>query len=174
MIHFAPPRRAADQVPHHAASALKPSAYLQLRRVASGMTPRDVGARIAGSNDDLPSAIALVALLVAAIANSLAPDFLFPIWWIVTPYVVLSIGLRSTRGIRRTGRWGDFSYGLYLYAFPVQQTFIWLWPLLPLAVSAIGTLVVSFLAAALSWHLVENQALRLKPGRPNSWLRSTT
>lgn len=63
MIHFAPPRLTADQVPHHAASALKPSAYLRLRRVASGMTPREVGARIAASNDDMPSAIALVALL---------------------------------------------------------------------------------------------------------------
>src|SRR5260363_214001 len=32
----------------------------------------------------------------------------------------------STPVIRRFGRFGDLSYGVYIYAFPVQQTMVWL------------------------------------------------
>lgn len=108
---------------------------------------------------------ALVGFLVTAVANALSPEYMYPVWWLIFPYVVLSFGLSSTKGVHQAGRWGDFSYGLYLYAFPVQQTFIRLWPSMPWVLSALGTLVVSLLAAFVSWHVIEKQALRLKPGR---------
>jgi peptidoglycan/LPS O-acetylase OafA/YrhL len=60
-------------------------------------------------------------------------------------------------------RFGDFSYGIYIYAFPVQQVFAMLgvqrygfWPFMLL--SLLATLPL----AALSWKLVEEPALRLK------------
>ena len=40
------------------------------------------------------------------------------------PYAVISLGTASTPFIRRFGRYGDFSYEIYLFAFPVQQTVI--------------------------------------------------
>ena len=61
-------------------------------------------------------------------------------------------------------RYGDLSYGTYLWAFPLQQ----------LAVSALGgpwwlnlaaSLPPILALAWLSWHLVEAPALRLKPRR---------
>ena len=60
----------------------------------------------------------------------------------------------------------DCSYGVYLYACPIQQTFIQLaapwgfWP--TLALSAVTTYVLAWL----SWRLIESQALKLKPRRP--------
>lgn len=86
--------------------------------------------------------------------------------WLVLPITTLLFGTASTAYIRQTGRFGDVSYGLYLYAFPVQQTLFWLykdtlsWPTLLVLVSA-ATLCLAFV----SWHLVEKVALRLKPGR---------
>lgn len=71
--------------------------------------------------------------------------------------------------MRATGRFGDPSYGLYIFAFPIQQTLIWLnhgrlgW--MPLFLL---TLLACFAAAFASWHLVEKRALRLKPRRPRS------
>jgi peptidoglycan/LPS O-acetylase OafA/YrhL len=64
-------------------------------------------------------------------------------------------------GLNRISRYGDFSYGLYLYAFPVQQLVLYLFPLLraPILACALTTSLVAFL----SWHLVEKPALRLKP-----------
>jgi peptidoglycan/LPS O-acetylase OafA/YrhL len=56
----------------------------------------------------------------------------------------------------------DYSYGLFLYGFPVQQTLLSLWPTIPpLALFGSASLIGLGLAAA-SWHLVEEPALRLK------------
>ena len=58
---------------------------------------------------------------------------------------------------------GDYSYGIYLYGFPIQQTLVCLFPglkswwlLFPAA-----TLIV-LAVAMLSWHVVERPALSLK------------
>ena len=59
-------------------------------------------------------------------------------------------------------RHGDFSYGIYLYGWPIQQLIIMHFPgITPLAVFAIAT-PLSIGAGALSWHLIEKQFLRLK------------
>lgn len=63
-------------------------------------------------------------------------------------------------GLARTGKLpADFSYGIYIYAFPIQQL---------LAVrgelSLLTSLALVVPVAALSWFLVEKPALALKPG----------
>jgi peptidoglycan/LPS O-acetylase OafA/YrhL len=48
----------------------------------------------------------------------------------------------------------DYSYGLFLYGFPVQQALLSLWPQLgPLPLFALAT-PIALALAALSWHLV--------------------
>jgi peptidoglycan/LPS O-acetylase OafA/YrhL len=65
--------------------------------------------------------------------------------------------------IRQAGRFGDLSYGLYLYAFPVQQLVLTFLPrsTWPVLTCAAATVPLAFL----SWHLVERPALRWKPRR---------
>jgi peptidoglycan/LPS O-acetylase OafA/YrhL len=105
-----------------------------------------------------------LCLCAALIANALHRPLLS--LWLAVPMTTLIFGTASTACIRHTGRYGDVSYGLYLYAFPVQQTLFWLykdklsWPVLLGLVSAI-----TWCLAFASWHLVEKMALRLKPGR---------
>ncbi|MEW6466367.1 MAG: hypothetical protein AB1434_10785 [Pseudomonadota bacterium] len=87
--------------------------------------------------------------------------------WLALPAGVLAVGLSSWPLLRRAGRFGDLSYGLYIYAFPVQQTTLWLTggrlgPLASLLLAAGVTVVLAFL----SWHLVEKWALRFKPRTP--------
>ena len=61
-------------------------------------------------------------------------------------------------------RLGDYSYGIYIYAFPVQQTFAFLYPSSgPVWNIALAT-PVTVILAMLSWHLVEERALaQIKP-----------
>lgn len=40
------------------------------------------------------------------------------------PFLIVYTGTRSTAYVRQAGRFGDPSFGIYLYAFPVQQTVI--------------------------------------------------
>lgn len=81
------------------------------------------------------------------------------------PYIVLAIGCASTFGIRQAAKYGDFSYGISLYAFPVQQFFlIKFLPHLSVFWIFVPVFAVTTLLAALSWHLLEKPLLRFKPG----------
>jgi len=90
-------------------------------------------------------------------------NLIFAIWFC---YLVLYIAFHPRLRLPDLGRHGDFSYGLYLYAFPVTQCCIlWLgadnpWMLLA-PVSAI-----TLLLAMASWFLVEKPALTLKGRLP--------
>lgn len=60
------------------------------------------------------------------------------------------------------GRRVDISYGLYLYAWPVQNTLVWTFPAIhPLTVFCAATPIAAALGW-LSWTLVEKPALTLK------------
>ena len=84
--------------------------------------------------------------------------------WVVLPFVVLAFGLaRQPWLVRMHAR--DYSYGIYIYAFPVQQTLVSFWPQMPLTAYLLSTLVITVALAALSWHFVEKPALKLKPFR---------
>lgn len=82
-------------------------------------------------------------------------------------YLLLALACYLPAVTHRVGRRHDYSYGVYIYAFPVQQALsilglprygVWLYLL---------TSVVTVLAIAmLSWHVVEKPAMRLKDWTP--------
>ncbi|MBN3791656.1 hypothetical protein [Burkholderia sp. Ac-20353] len=80
------------------------------------------------------------------------------------PYVLLTFGKLSTPIISKAGRWGDISYGLYLYAFPIQQLLVYKFPTISLTTEIAVTFLITIPFAALSWHLIEKNALKLKSG----------
>jgi peptidoglycan/LPS O-acetylase OafA/YrhL len=99
---------------------------------------------------------ALFALCLATGQRGLAQ-------WIVLAPLTLVTGSWSTPGLRHAGRWGDLSYGIYLYAYFVQQLTVRLWPGTPgLAGSGLVAVVVTAAVAWCSWNLVEAPALALK------------
>jgi peptidoglycan/LPS O-acetylase OafA/YrhL len=64
---------------------------------------------------------------------------------------------------RLPARMGDWSYGAYLYGFPVQQTLAhFKLHEASFAGYVLACTVVTFALAGLSWHLVEKQAMRWK------------
>lgn len=62
------------------------------------------------------------------------------------------------------GHSGDYSYGVYLWSAPIQQTLVWSGIKGGWTVFAIS-LVLSLLAGIISWHLVEKRALDFKKKR---------
>ena len=74
-------------------------------------------------------------------------------------YGVFLLAYRIGGPIRAFNRLGDYSYGIYIYAFPMQQLAVHLWPghgpLTNIALATPATLIL----AVLSWHLIERPAL---------------
>lgn len=91
---------------------------------------------------------------------------------ILIPYLTLTFALIApvNNWFRAITDRGDYSYGLYLYAFPVQQGIIALFGATFLRehflLFVFMSLIPISLFAIISWHLVEKSALELKPRRP--------
>jgi peptidoglycan/LPS O-acetylase OafA/YrhL len=100
----------------------------------------------------------LAAFAFASPAWSLAASTL------VLPLLVVSFALTPLRGLSSLSRWGDYSYGIYIYAFPVQQALVQAFgPDISIAAFTALTLLCTTPLAVLSWLLVEKPALDLKP-----------
>ena len=102
---------------------------------------------------------ACVLALVAAAADTRAFFFVYAA---TLAYVVLFLAYVPSGALRQYNRLGDYSYGTYIYAFPVQQSVAALIPGIGVAPLAAIAGAITLLCAALSWHLVESPALALR------------
>jgi peptidoglycan/LPS O-acetylase OafA/YrhL len=78
-------------------------------------------------------------------------------------YLLLWLGVSAPAPIRRIGSKNDYSYGTYLYAFPIQQLLVIAGAAqLGLVAFTIASVLATAPFAFLSWHAVEKPAQRLK------------
>lgn len=77
-------------------------------------------------------------------------------------YWVFFLGLFKSTSLLRYNRLGDYSYGLYIYAFPVQQMVAHTGVTDPLHNIALS-LPITLACAILSWHLIEKPSLKHVP-----------
>ena len=112
----------------------------------------------------LSTPVALVILPLCYLAGLAPSSVRVVVWTLASVYLCcwVAYGLRPIG--RFLTRFGDASYGVYIWAWPVQQTVIQIFDgdVSPWAVILICTPVV-WVLAQLSWHLVEAPALRHKP-----------
>lgn len=111
-------------------------------------------------------AIALVALVDAGAWRGLAAQ-------LTAAYVALVIAILVPVALKRfSRRLPDYSFGIYIYGFPVQQAMIATGIGTTPGLNMVTTLLFVVPLAALSWHLVEKPALALKdrnrPPRPTA------
>jgi peptidoglycan/LPS O-acetylase OafA/YrhL len=108
---------------------------------------------------------------VCALACAAAACFL-PAAWQWTPlstlilapilvYITMFLGLTRLPKLPFYST-GDYSYGIYLYGMPVQQTLYELFHFQSELMMLLWSAVFSTLFAALSWHFVEKRVLRLR------------
>lgn len=86
----------------------------------------------------------------------------FGVYYLAVAYVLFVLALVPGGAVRAYNRLGDYSYGVYIYAFPVQQAICHLVPGISVAALMAASAIATLACAALSWHLLEKWALALK------------
>tara|TARA_Y100000296_G_C5178082_1_gene261373 strand:- start:561 stop:1667 length:1107 start_codon:yes stop_codon:yes gene_type:complete len=109
----------------------------------------------------LSSKLALI-LFIAVMIAPFNKEAFYIVYCFALPYLVFYLAYIPRGKIRAFNNFGDYSYGIYIYAFPVQQVVA----ALITNVSVVEMIVISFFVtlflAALSWHLIEKHSLKLK------------
>lgn len=109
---------------------------------------------------NIQGAVFGISLLIMSAVWS--TDAFFCAYQLSIAYILFGIAYLPSGLIRRYNRLGDYSYGVYIYAFPIQQTLIALIPeISPLILTVLAT-ILTLVCAILSWHLIERPALDLK------------
>jgi peptidoglycan/LPS O-acetylase OafA/YrhL len=126
-----------------------------------------VGAVFAVFADRIPVNDKLGGLAAFLVVVSLFTGGYIVLGYPALAYLMLWLAARLRGPFRRVGAVNDYSYGIYIYGFLIQQLLagggVYSWGKVPyLALTFVLTLVCAFL----SWHLVEKHALRLKDWGP--------
>jgi peptidoglycan/LPS O-acetylase OafA/YrhL len=104
------------------------------------------------------AALALLSIVAAMYWSGF--HFIFPF---AGPYIIFYLAFHKRYVFPQFARYGDFSYGTYLYAWPVQQlTLYWFHGNLSLYSFFLVALLLTLCCAALSWLFVERRFLAMK------------
>ncbi|MEU0056415.1 acyltransferase [Streptomyces sp. NPDC006334] len=116
---------------------------------------------VAGHRVPVSDPLGFASLII--LVGSLHYGYLFTVGIPAFAYLLVWLAVRLPAPCRRVGARDDYSYGIYIYGFPVQQTLALLggtrWGI---AAYLALTLVFTLLLAMASWHFVERPAMRLK------------
>ncbi|MEY4926482.1 MAG: hypothetical protein RI894_918 [Bacteroidota bacterium] len=97
------------------------------------------------------------------VCSFFAPLLQAPVFSFVLPYLAIQLGLQASHFTTKIAAYGDFSYGIYVYSFPIQCLIIRYFGLnMPPFLLFLLMLVFILPFAILSWHFIEKPALRLK------------
>jgi len=103
--------------------------------------------------------LVIVAVLVLAAQNR---QGLFVAYALLLPYTVFFLAYVPGGAVRAFNRVGDYSYGMYIYAFPIQQSIVALTPGISAYELAAKAFFATLVLAVLSWHLLEAPCLGMK------------
>ena len=110
------------------------------------------------------SLVVLVGAVCIAFVTWFTPVFL-PVFSITLSYAVFFVGFSRCEKLLRFNNLGDYSYGVYIYAFPIQQIAAQSGMTTPVS-NMVFSLPLTLVFAVLSWHLIEKPAMGLR-NRPS-------
>jgi len=93
------------------------------------------------------------------------------VFQVTLPYLTIWAAHVNVRWMNRFGRYGDFSYGIYLFAFPTQQLLVHMFGVMPMPAFTLLAFLFTLPLAVISWYCIEKPALawKTKTLRPLCW-----
>lgn len=111
--------------------------------------------------DEFPISVGLLLISWVSAWASLGSAISEPTLFLAVAVSTLYLGHLRALPVKWPSHWGDMSYGIYIYAFPVQQTATSFGAHDPVS-NIVFALPATIILAWLSWRLIENPALSLK------------
>lgn len=134
-----------------------------------------MGATMHLYRDRIPMHPAVAAVAAVVFVGSSAYGGFLVLGQPAYAYLLLWLACGLPRWMQGIGRTRDYSYGIYIYAYPVQQTIAMLgWAKWGVAAYVALSLAGTLLFAVPSWHLVEKPAMSMKDRTPPVLARRAT
>jgi len=108
---------------------------------------------------DLHPLVFYILLLLVLLSAIFFNHAFFLVYSLSLPYLILYIVFVPAGIGRHYNRLGDYSYGLYIYAFPVQQTVATFFPQISVWNMIWMSGGISLMLAILSWHCLERRSM---------------
>jgi len=114
-------------------------------------------------SDEIPISHILMAVLVLLFGLSLLyrPSSIV-LLYLVGAYAIFYFAYIPRGSLLKFNSIGDYSYGVYILGYPIQQTVEQLFPDLSLPVYFSVTFLITLSLAIASWHLLESRVLSFK------------
>jgi peptidoglycan/LPS O-acetylase OafA/YrhL len=103
----------------------------------------------------------ICGLVIGAAAVGLRVDGLHRLWMEVAFYPILCFSFLPCKLLDAWNRFGDYSYGTYLYAFPITQALVHQFPSIHIYALIVAVAALSVSCGILSWHLLERHCVSL-------------
>ena len=113
--------------------------------------------------DKFPINDKLAIISVISILLSMFTNYFVEIFTIFGGYIILYLAYTPRIQLHQFGKYGDFSYGIYIFAFPIQQMITYIMGgQMNHYLNFILAYPLVLIFAFISWHLVEKNSLKLK------------
>lgn len=104
--------------------------------------------------------LAIVPSLI--LLSSFNQDLFFIVYFLSLTWLIINLAYIPNKTTQMCNRAGDYSYGIYIYAFPVQQTIVFFATNIQPIELAGYSFMLTLPIAVSSWHLIEKPAIKLR------------
>ena len=101
-------------------------------------------------------------LLSILLVSSINKDIFFVVYCLTLPFLIFYVSYVPGGKIRKFNNYGDYSYGMYIYAFPVQQSIAEVLPNVSVSTMIVISFLATFILSIFSWHIIEKNFLKMK------------